>query len=885
MVRPTASVTATTTAGALPLRGTSGGDLGLSTIEAQRRLTSTGANEVVQRRRLSVWSSIGAQLRDPLVLVLIAALGLTVLTGDLSDAAVIALVVLANTTVGVAQELKADRAITALAQLANPSARALRDGAVASVPSAELVPDDVVLLGEGDVVPADCALLEATSLLVDESAITGESVAVAKFAADADDVIRADELSSGSVVVKGRGVAVVRRTGAASGLGRIAELTDTRVQPTPLQLRLAELGRWLALVALAMCGLVLVLGLLRGQPLEMMLITAVSLAVAAVPESLPAVVTLSLALGARRMVARHAMIRRLPAVETLGSVTVLATDKTGTLTEARMVVDALWTPDRQARVVTDPSGSTDPVGPGGLLLSGDTPLAPESAPDLTRLLRAAALCNDATLVPPASAGAPWAGLGDPTEVALLVAAGAAGLSRDTLEQQWPRVAEVPFDSAEQQMTTTHRVGRDDEGLLVVSKGSVEALRRRHGHSGDVDAWRAAAVQADAWAAAGARVLAVTAAEVPAGQAWEDADHRLLGLVSMRDPVKAAARDTLTSCKSAGIRPVLITGDHPATAVSVATRVGLLTDAEAGGPGAVATGSDIAAGSVRDLTAVRVFARCSPEQKLDIVRAWQDRGAVVAMTGDGVNDGPALRRADIGVAMGHRGTEVARQAADLVLADDNLDTVVAAVEEGRRVYANIRRFLLFGLAGGAAEILVMLLGPFVGLAVPLLAAQILWVNLLTHGLTGVALGAEPADPDVMRRSPRPPGQSVLGDGLWQRVLVLSIALGAVALGLGVWAAALDKAWQSMVFVALTSLQLGVALGLRATLLTRANPLLPAAVAGSLALSVAGLYVPVLQTLLGTTALPAPDLAVALAVGTLGYAAARLVRVLRTAPHRS
>ncbi|GAA2121788.1 cation-translocating P-type ATPase [Nocardioides bigeumensis] len=843
----------------------------MSTAEAQRRLATSGANEVVRRRRLSVWSSIGAQLRDPLVLVLIAAFALTVITGDLSDAAVIALVVLANTTVGVAQELKADRAITALAQLTSASARALRDGTVTSVPSAELVADDVVLLGEGDIVPADCELLEATSLLVDESALTGESVAVAKFAPDglhsADPHESADELASGSVVVKGRAVAVVRRTGAASGLGRIAELTDTRVQPTPLQRRLAELGRWLAIVAVAMCALVLVLGLLRGQPLEAMLVTAVSLAVAAVPESLPAVVTLSLALGARRMVARHALIRRLPAVETLGSVTVLATDKTGTLTQARMAVDALWTPGR-----------------GPVLLGEDGSIDLDQAPDVAELLRASALCNDASLVPPAGAGSPWSGLGDPTEVALLLVAAGAGLFRGDLEKTWPRVAEVPFDSADQQMTTTHRLGGESpEAMLVVSKGSVEALRARHGQGADRAAWAEAGARAETWAALGARVLAVTSAEVLNGRDWEQAEHRLLGLVSMRDPVKRAARDTLASCKAAGIHPILITGDHPATALAVATRVGLLTDVEAAATGSVATGPEISAGSVPDLTTVRVFARCTPEQKLDIVRAWQDRGAVVAMTGDGVNDGPALRSADIGVAMGHRGTEVARQAADLVLADDNLDTVVAAVEEGRRVYTNIRRFLLFAMAGGAAEILVMLLGPFVGLAVPLLAAQILWVNLLTHGLTGVALGAEPADPAQMRRPPRPPGHSVLGGGLWERVLALSAVLAVATLGLGVWAQGADRAWQSLVFVALTSLQLGVALGLRSSFLTRANPLLPAAVAGSLSLSVAGVYLPVLHTLLGTTTLPVADLAASLAVGVVGFVAARVAR--RTPAGRS
>jgi Ca2+-transporting ATPase len=343
---------------------------------------------------------------------------------------------------------------------------------------------------------------------------------------------------------------------------------------------------------------------------------------------------------------------------------------------------------------------------------------------------------------------------------------------------------------------------------------------------------------------------------------------------MNDPAKPAARTTIEECRSAGIVPVLVTGDHPATARAVALRVGVLAAEDADREGSVVTGAEIAAGEVADLTGPRVFARTSPEQKVDIVQAWKDRGAVVAMTGDGVNDGPALHRADIGVAMGHRGTEVARQAADLVLADDDLATVVSAVQEGRRVYANIRLFLVFALSGGAAEIVIMLLGPFLGLVVPLVAAQILWINLLTHGITGVAIGAEPVSPDAMSRPPRPPEQSVLGDGLWQRVVAVSGLLSVATLALGLWAHDDGRAWQTMIFLALTCLQLGVAVGIRPLQLTRQNPLLPLAVAGSLLLAVAGVYVPVLQDLLSTTALPAADLALAVAAGGLGWLAARV-----------
>ncbi len=841
---------------------------GLSVKEAAERLEQVGLNEIRQGGRISVWSSMGLQLRDPLIVVLLAACALTLLTGDFTNAGVIAFVVLVNTAVGVTQEVKADRAITALAELSAPAVRVRRDGVETTVSVAELVPGDVVVLGEGDIVPADCDLLEASSLLVDESALTGESLAVGKAAPHPE--AAGDVLSSGTVVVKGRAVAMVTGTGASSTLGQIAALMDTRVEQTPLQRRLADLGRTLALVAVALCAVVLVLGLARGEPLERMLITAISLAVAAVPESLPAVVTLSLALGARRMAAHNAVVRRLPAVETLGSVTVLATDKTGTLTEARMQVEELWTPQRSVRV------SGQGYAPHGALISGGAMLELSQATDVLELLRACALCNDAHLVPPAGPGEPWSGLGDPTELALLSVAGKASLTQDELEPLYPRVGEVPFDSATQQMTTAHGVIRDGERrVLVVTKGAVEAIHT-YNHSGEEVTWRAALHRADELAGEGFRVLALTAGEAPVGADWRTAEHRLLGLVAMTDPIKPAARTTIEECRAAGIVPVLITGDHPATARSVAPRVGVLNPLQAAREASVVTGPQIAAGEVLDLTGPRVFARTTPEQKLDIVQAWKEKGAVVAMTGDGVNDGPALHRADIGVAMGHRGTEVARQAADLVLVDDDLATVVAAVQEGRRVYANIRLFLVFGLSGGAAEILIMLLGPFLGLAVPLIAAQILWINLLTHGITGVAIGAEPVSPDAMNRPPRPAAQSVLGDGLWQRVLMVSMLLSVVTLGLGVWALHNGRGWQTMIFLALICLQLGVAMGLRPVQLTRQNPLLPAAVAGSFLLALAGIYLPVLQDLLGTSALPAADLALAAGTGILGWMAARITR---------
>ena len=836
---------------------------GLSSGEAAARLVRYGPNAVAPPRGTPWWRRVILQLRDPLMLVLLAAGVLTTATGDLTDAAVILLVVVVNTSVGVVQEVRADHAVAALRELTAPVARVVRDGQERQLPAAEVVPGDVLVLAEGDVVPADAAILEAAALLVDEAALTGESVPVDKTAAGVGEG-PGQVVSAGTVVVRGRGRAVVTAIGADSAMGQIAMLLDTTAVLTPLQRRLVGLGRVLAGVAVGLCAVVLVLGLLRGQPLELMVVTAISLVVAAVPESLPAVVTLSLALGARRMAARHAIIRRLPAVETLGSVTVIATDKTGTLTQGRMVAQRLWTPAGEATL----TGS-------GYAAQGDVvrhgrPITQDSNHELAELLRAGVLCNDATLRPPEEDDPEWRPLGDPTEAALLVAAAKLGLDRSVLERAMPRVAEVPFDSGRQRMTTAHRV--PGGGVRVLCKGAPEVLLRWPLLCDDAGTIAAAVGWADELATEGYRVLAVAAADRGALATDADAlevDLSLLGLIAIVDPPREAAAATVAACQHAGITPVLITGDHPSTARAIAARLGIISPTDE-----VIVGQQLRDGAIPTVTDGRVFARTTPQQKLDIVQAWRANGAVVAMTGDGVNDAPALRRADIGVAMGQRGTEVAREAADLVLADDDLATVVAAVEEGRRVYANVRRFLLYGLSGGAAEILVMLIGPFLGLPLPLLPAQILWVNLMTHGLAGVALGAEPAEPDVMRQPPRPPAESVLGAGLWPRILRLGGVIAAITLGVGLWAQATGRPWQSMVFFALGVTQLGVALGVRARAGTAANPFLLVAVAAAFALQVAGLYLPALRDLLGTQPLRLSDLVIVCVTAVLGYLAVRL-----------
>ncbi|GAA1534858.1 calcium-translocating P-type ATPase, SERCA-type [Dactylosporangium maewongense] len=814
-----------------------------------------GRNELPAAPPPSIVARIGVQLRDPLIVVLLVAMVVTAALRDVSDLVVIALVIVLNTTVGVVQELRADRAVAALRRMAAPHARVRRDGADVSVPAAELVPGDVVRVEAGDIVPADLRVVEAVRLALDESALTGESMTVARSAGD--------ELSAGTVTATGRATGVVVRTGEHSALGRIAALVAGQPRrQTPLQRRLVGLGKVLALTAVALSGVVFLVGVLRGQPVAEMLLAAVSLTVAAVPESLPAVVTLALALGAHRMARRSAIVRRLPAVETLGSVTVLATDKTGTLTEGLMSVERLLLPDGGEITLTGtgyaPSGTATPEpGAAGL-----------------ELARALVLCNDADLD---HARPAWAPVGDPMEAALLAAAGRCGIDL-AVRQEFPRVAEVPFDAVRRRMTTVHTDPAG--GYLVVSKGAPDVLltttppvSTTDDHQAfATDGYQALAIEGyRALAAEGYRVLAVSGAHRDSIPTPEDAerDLRPLGLVALIDPVRKAAPAAVAALRDAGIEVILITGDHPATAAAIAERVGLAT------PGArVALGTDPtshatpphgpdgaapphslgidapqngAGGAVPV-----VYARTSPEQKLTIIEGLQRRGAVVAMTGDGVNDAPALRRADIGVAMGRGGTEAARQAADLVLADDNLATVATAVREGRRIYANIRRFLVYALSGGAAEVLVMLAGPWLGMPVPLLPAQILWINMITHGLPGVALGGEPAVPDLMRRRPRRPDQAILG-GLAAPIAVTSALITATVLAAALWTRHAGGPWQSVLFLVLGLAQLGVALALRARGGGQRNWSLDAAVGLSLVLQLAAVWLPPLQSLLGTTPL--------------------------------
>ncbi len=841
---------------------------GLTAEEAADRLARHGPNELRTRARTPAWRLFVGQFANAMILVLLAAAAVTVVIGDLKDTAVILAIVLLNGVIGFAQEYRAAEALEALRRMTSPTARVIRDGTVATVPAAELVPGDLLRLEAGDIVTADSRLVEVAALRINEAALTGESEPAEKLADPLPDVPPgqlADQRNmafSGTAVTYGRATALVVATGMATAFGRIADLlAEGRGGSTPLQRRLDQLGRWLAAGALGICGVIFVAGIARGEAIEEMLLTAISLAVAAIPEGLPAVVTIGLALGARRMAQRRALVRKLPAVETLGSVTVICSDKTGTLTQNRMLVERVWTPAAEYAVGGtgyDPSGAFAPE--------------PVADADLDGLLRVAAACNDAVLHAPPRPDEPWSITGDPTEGALLALAAKRGVWHRDLSDDRPRVDEIAFDASRRRMATLH----DDAGVIWIAvKGALESIvpllvegERREAALAEETATR--------WAADGYRVLALAERrlpELPRPTRAGESDLHLLGLVGMTDPPRPGSAPAIEACRSSGVRAVMITGDHPLTALAIARRIGLLRPGDG-----VVTGAELEGLPVEELDRLvpgtAVYARTNPEHKVAIVEAWRRAGAIVAMTGDGVNDAPALTLADIGVAMGQTGTEVSKEAADMVLADDDFATIVGAIEEGRRIYGNIRRVVRYLLTTNSAEIWVMFLAPILGLPLPLLAVQILWVNLVTDGLPALALGVEPAEPDAMRRPPRPANEPILGRGLWQSALRIGLVMAAITLAIQ-WLA-LDRGWpwQTMVFTTLALLQLGNAVAVRSErafafrLGLGSNLPLTAALAGTLITQLALVYVPALRPLFATEALGPLELGVVLVASTGG-----------------
>jgi P-type Ca2+ transporter type 2C len=863
---------------------------GLTSAEAAARLAIHGPNELAARGVKPVWLLFAEQFASAMIVVLLAAAVITALLGDLKDTFVILAIVVLNGIVGFVQEYRAEQALAALRRLTSPTARVVRDGDTLLVPAADVVPGDLVRLEAGDLVTADLRLLEIHALCINEASLTGESEPAEKSIEPLPDVppgLIADQRNvafSGTAVTYGRGTGVTVATGMSTALGRVAELLQKEnAGRTPLQVRLARLGRALAALALVVCVIVFAAGVARGEPPQAMFLVAVSLAVAAIPEGLPAVVTVALALGARRMARRHALVRKLPAVETLGSVTVVCSDKTGTLTENRMLVERAWTP--VGSVTVDGDG----YAPDGRIAAEESGQTAESGPSadldraLDRLARISAACNDAILRAPSDVGGAWSIIGDPTEGALLAFAGKRGVFGPDLLTARPRVEEVTFDPARRRMTTFHASGAS---VWVASKGALEAIAPLLDPA-DADCLSAAEGAAAGYAAGGYRVLALAEREIPAiPEALDHAESglRLAGLVAMADPPRKASAGSIAACRAAGVVPIMITGDHPLTAAAIARRLGIL-----GPDGDVLTGVELdaldEAEFARRVGRVAVYARMNPEQKVRIVEAWQARGGVVAMTGDGVNDAPALRLADIGVAMGIAGTEVSKEAADMVLADDDFATIVAAVEEGRRIYANIRRFVRYLLTTNSAEVWVMFLAPFLGLPVPLLAVQILWINLITDGLPALALGVEPAEPDAMSRPPRPRSESILAAGLWRQALWVGLLMAAVVLAVQALAIAVGWHWQTMVFTTLAALQLGNAVAVRSERLSafslgiRTNLPLALAVGGSLVVQLALVYVPALQPIFVTETLGLPELVVVLGASGAAFVAVELDKAWR------
>ncbi|MBN1680103.1 MAG: cation-translocating P-type ATPase [Anaerolineae bacterium] len=783
-------------------------DQGLSEADIRQRQAQYGTNELPSEDGTSLWKLLISQFTSVMVVVLIVAAVISVAVGDTKDAVVIMAIVVLNAALGFFQEYQAEQALAALGAMQTPQVRVRRGGHVQTVSAIDLVPGDIVLLEAGDRVPADGRLIEAVNLHIDESALTGESLAVEKNDRAMEDSDPPPALADqhniaymGTAVTYGRAVLAVTATGLKTQLGTIAALLQhVEEGKTPLQERLERVGYILAGAALAVCVLVFVVGVARGEDTEDMLLTAISLAVAAIPEGLPAVITISLALGARRMVRRQALIRKLPAVETLGSVSVICSDKTGTLTRNEMTVTTIALPGRDDIAVS--GVGYQPVGnfyEGGRKAK----INPVNDNDLSRILKAAALNTDAFLEQ-AQDDERWQVVGDTTEGALLVAAGKAGWSRSTLEDDLPRVGELPFSSERKAMTTIHcPKGRfatmlfENAPFVAFTKGAPDQLLRwasnemmpdgpeplspeRH------DTWRK---QIDKMASEGLRVIGV------GYRPWQDKPETLepealereltlLGLVGIVDPPRSEAKDAVAVAANAGIRTVMITGDHKLTATAIARQLGIMHDSDT-----ALTGVELDRISEDELRHIvidtSVYARVTPEHKLRVVKALQTHDHIVAMTGDGVNDAPALKQANIGVAMGITGTDVSQGASDMVLTDDNFASIVAAVEEGRTIFDNIRKFIRYLLSTNAGEIVAMFFGLVLGLRVPLLAIQILWINLVTDGLPAIALGFEPSEPDVMQRKPRPPRESIFAHGVGLHVLWVGVWIGLCTLLGFVW----------------------------------------------------------------------------------------------------
>ena len=858
---------------------------GLTSIQAQERLTTYGPNELKKEKRASPLKLLLGQFTDVLMIILLIATALSFAVGEATDAAIILAIIIASAVLGFSQEYRSEKAVEALKKMAAPTATVLRDGREIKVPAIQLVPGDIIILSTGDKIPADSRLLEAFSMKTDEASLTGESLPVQKNAASLDEQTplndRKNMVFTGTIVVYGRGKAVVTCTGMDTEFGKIAQMVQAAPQEqTPLEKRMASVGKWIAILAVTVALSVGFIGIVvEHRPVVDMILWAVSLAVAAVPEALPAIITGALAIGMYRMAKVNAIVKRLPAVETLGSTSVICSDKTGTMTKGEMTVQRAYVNGQTLKITGigyEPKGEFQ--------LKGKT-----AAPDLNMnlLLKAAVLCNDSNLEKDEKTSK-WTVKGDPTEGALVVAAQKAGVSKEEMEKQLPRVSEVPFSSERKRMTTIHALengkvaymkGAPEVVLALCSKifldGKVQPLTQEH-RTKLLNVTEDLALQA-------LRNLGFAYRELPSSNQTEfdesvERDFIFLGIMSMIDPPRPEVKDAIAICKKAGIRVVMITGDHKLTAEAVAKDLGLLD--EKNPENQVLTGKELEEMTDMQLADVVekivIYARVSPEHKMRIVKAWKQKDQVVAMTGDGVNDAPALKMSDIGIAMGISGTEVSKEAADMVLADDNFASIVKAVKEGREIFDNIKKYLTYLLQCNIMEILVMF---FVVVSVPYLArmfspgsavadissagialtaVQILWINLVTDGLPAIALGVDPGDPDLMNRKPRKPNESIFSKDVKVYLSVMPIFMTVLLLAAFFshtpWVSEpMLKAARTQLFTAMVLMELTVAISARSfkypiiKVGPFKNKFLWFAVLSSLALQLFVLYTPGIQGL--------------------------------------